>query len=219
MSTRPRFGVLDLMIVIAGIAISLSLLRIDARGETFGNNREDETCLTRTYEGRLLENPETRWRSGFPLTMWYLLAGPTLVGPILVGLNRKYLTIRPLLSGKTLWVVLGLLIWFEVMLGYFLCFVTSIVMLYDFQWREHHPLLGDLSYRLYQAGSYLPGLLFFGIPVMTFVVFIATRRRGREGNKDWMDRTGLTLGWLWSCRDVLFVLAVILNPFGYQEPP
>ena len=64
-------------------------------------------------------------------------------------------------------------------------------------------------------------LLFFGIPVATLIVFGASRRRGRKGKPDthWIDRTGLILGWFWTGRDVLLVLAVFFNPAGYLMLP
>lgn len=216
-----EFNVRDMMIIIAGIALTLSLFRIDARPQTFGG-RDDMTCRQSTqYELRLLADAGTRWRSGFPLVIWYLLAGPTIAGPILFGVHRKSLTVRPLLSGKILWGVLGFLIWFEIVSSYFTCWFSTLLMDYQFDWRDHHPLFDVISRRLWEAGQLFPLLLFFGIPVATLVVFGATRRRRTRGEplKHWMDRAGLILGWLWSGRDVLLILAVFLNPGGYIQLP
>jgi len=232
---RSGLRILDMMVIIAGVALALALFRMDLAPEDYTVDGYEEwthddlptlieftppeRCCRRDGYYRLMIDPETRWRSGFPLTMWYLLAGPTVAGSFIVLRRRRFFKSADWSSGQTILAGLGLLLWIEILLLYLPCYTKTNIVTYHYPWHESHPYLNACVAWLFEVGHVIPGLLLLAIPPVALLLISRKWRRRHLPREPW-DRLGfigMSLGFLWFVRTIWLVAAAITYPEAYFQ--
>ncbi len=226
------------MVIIAGVALSLALFRMDSAPEDYtldgyiiydANDSEmpipipftpPERCCRRAGYYRLMIHPETRWGSGLPLTMWYLLAGPTVAGSFIVWRRRSFKG-PSWSSGQTILAGLGLLLSLEIMCLYLPCYFKWNIVTYDYPWHKSHPYLNACVAWLFEVGHVIPGLLLLAIPPIAILVISLKwhRRKLPKQSGNWLGFAGLALGFCWFVRTIWLVAAAITYPEAYFQFP
>lgn len=197
---HSRFLIRDAMVLVAGLGISVALLLSDLNPR----NRERVEWLWGLQAYALID-PEARWSIGLPLVMWYVLAGPTVVGPLVAWRHRKTPGHPRYAAGRFVWMSAGVLILLELAVAYGSCSVVMRFASNDHQWQRHDPVVAGCIWLMQIIGTLLLPLFvgYLFIPLFTsmaFVVGLAGRGRKFHGKVLWADWLGFVIGGLWCLR-------------------